>query len=249
MSDEGIVRERLHEVASLPSDDPLRELVARRLDDPRIAAACSEADAEEARLRAALLAVSVPDLPELEDRLRRIPGQRRRVGVGWLVLAAAVVLAFGLGLGIGRSRTPLVIAPIALVQSAEEARCLAASVDPHTRPRVVAIKFWHELCPACQELDPRYAEVLDDFDDGSVLFLTFDMSSTFSRKQAALLAEVLGVKALFDASRGDFGFVALIDADDRRPLGRITAKQDEGQMKRSIREALVLADAAHHDER
>jgi thiol-disulfide isomerase/thioredoxin len=237
VSDLHIARDRLHEVASLPVDDPLREAILREAGDPDLEAACAAAEAEEPRLRARLGAVRVPDL---HARLLAVPGARRGSRRPWLVAAAAVLLAFLLGLWLGRVPKALELEPIVIAEIEKDA-CERAA--PDAQPRVVAIKFWHELCPACKQLDPRYAGVLDGFDDGSVLFVTFDMSTEWSRQQSALMAEMLGVKDLYEASLGDFGFVALLAADDRRPLGRITAKQDERQMERSIRDALVLADA------
>jgi thiol-disulfide isomerase/thioredoxin len=243
VSDVHIARDRLHEVASLPADDPLREAVLRDEGDAELAAACAEAEAEEPRLRARLGAVRVPDL---HARLLAVPGARRGSRRPWLAAAAAMFLAFLLGLWLGRVPKALELEPIAIADI-ERGACERAA--PDAQPRVVAIKFWHELCPACKQLDPRYAGVLESFDDGSVLFVTFDMSTEWSRRQSALMAEVLGVKALYEESLGDFGFVVLLAADDRRPLGRITAKQDTGQMKRSIRDALVLAEGSRGMER
>lgn len=116
----------------------------------------------------------------------------------------------------------------------------APALEPaRSAPDVVAIKVWHPACPLCKSLDPRYASVVDDFDDGSVLFMTFDLSTEASRRQAELLVAALGVQEIFDDPLAHLGSVVLIDADTKMRIGQVTAKQDEDAMKDSIRDALA----------
>ena len=218
------------ELASLPVDDPLRLALADDALPPELLAAIARSDAEEPALRAALADVPIP---ALEDRLLAIPRKQRLAPVvSVLAVAAALVLAFAIGHRIGRDD----VAPTTLVT--------APTVEPRVAPAastpdVVAIKVWHPSCPLCKSLDPRYATVVDAFDDGSVLFMTFDLSTEASRRQAELLVTALGVQDLFEDPLAHLGSVVLVDLETKARIGQVTAKQDENEMKGSIRDAIA----------
>lgn len=221
------------ELASLPADDPLRLALADDALSPELREAIALADAEEPALRAALADVPIP---ALEDRLLAIPRQRPRLAplVGGLAIAAAIVLAFAIGHRIGRGELePHLLAPGPLATAFE--------APARSAPDVVAIKVWHPACPLCKSLDPRYATVVDAFDDGSVLFMTFDLSTEASRRQAELLVAALGVQEIFADPIEHLGSVVLIDADTKACIGQVTAKQDEDEMRGSIRDAIARA--------
>lgn len=227
MSDETeeLLRTHAEELASLPADDPLRALLGDV--DPL-------ADESSTRLRMALRDVAVP---ELAARLLAIPGApaRRRL-LPWLAIAAALVLAFALGNLLGRPAAPSPVVELATAPPPTDTPSQSATVQG---PRVIAVKLWHEHCPACKELDPRYADVVERFDESEVLFVTFDMSTALSRNQAALLASSLGVRDVYDEVFGSSGFVMLFDAQTKRRLGNLSADQAREEMAASIREALA----------
>jgi hypothetical protein len=210
------------EIASLPADDPLRRALVDEEMTPELAQACALADAEEPRLRAELQDVAVPDFERRLLDVARARPRRLRVAAMMLAAAAALVMAFAIGRWTARD---------------PEVDPAVVALRPKA-PEVVAIKFWHVTCPGCKVLDPRYAAVVDEFEDDAVLFVTFDMSTEFSRRQSALLASVLGVRDIYDEVFGSSGFVLLIDADTRARIGQLTAKQDEEEMKGSIRDAI-----------
>jgi thiol-disulfide isomerase/thioredoxin len=220
------------ELASLPADDPLRVALAGEAIGSALADAIARADAEEPVLRAALTDVPIP---AHEDRLLAIPRRSRLVPVGLFAVAATIALAFAIGLVVGRSSVESE-SPVAPLPSVAPAPLVAART---AAPDVVAIKVWHPSCPACKSLDPRYATVVDAFDDGSVLFMTFDLSTDTSRRQAELLVAALGVHELFDDPLPFLGSVVLIDAETKARIGQVTAKQDEEEMKGSIRDAIA----------
>jgi thiol-disulfide isomerase/thioredoxin len=230
MSDESeeLLRTHAAELASLPGDDPLRALLD--VDD-------GVADESGERLRIALFDVEVP---ELAARLLAIPRAptRRRV-LPWISAAAAVVLAFVLGAVLGHPDAPSAPSPATEVAAPPQPPSTLTDATPVQGPRVLAVKFWHEHCPACKELDPSYADVVTRFDESEVLFVTFDMSTTLSRNQAALLASTLGLRDVYDEVFGSSGFVMLIDAQSKRRLGNLSAGQAREEMTASIREALA----------
>jgi thiol-disulfide isomerase/thioredoxin len=171
-------------------------------------------DLDDPSLRAALRAVDVPE--DLEAQLLAIPDAERMVTRRgfWVTAAAAVLLAAG--------------GAIALRVSSER-----------EKPRVVAVKFWHEQCPGCRKLDPEYTSVMERMRDEPVVFLTFDMSSERSRARSAAVAQALGLQELYEERMGMFGFVVLVDRETHALLGEITAKHDADEMVEAIDEALA----------
>jgi thiol-disulfide isomerase/thioredoxin len=236
MSDESddLLRTHAAEIASLPAEDPLRALLEG-------SGCCDAADDSAERLRVELLDV---DVPELAPRLLAIPRVPvRRSMLRFVALAAGLLLAFAMGnLLAQREQPPVATAtPTLAADASSGARPEPAPSEatPVPGPRVLAVKLWHEHCPICKELDPSYTDVMQRFDESEVLFVTFDMSTQRSRNQAALLASTLGVRDVYDEVFGSSGFVVLIDAQDKRRLGRLTVGQAKDEMTASIREALA----------
>lgn len=223
MIDDQLLRDHAEEIAALPPDDPLRRALARSLHAPPTEAQ-AQLDAETAALQRALGHVDVPPL-----QVQR-PHARTRV-VAIVAIAAALLLTFALG----RFSAP-VPEPIMPIATAEPA---IAPAPTREGPRVLAVKWWHESCPACKELDPRYDDVMASFDESEVLFVTLDMSTAMSRQQSALLASALGIRDVYDDVFGSSGFVVLFDASTKRELGKLSATQQNDEMKSSIRDALA----------
>jgi thiol-disulfide isomerase/thioredoxin len=167
-------------------------------------------------LRAALAAVEVPH--DLEARLLAIPEADASMVTRrafWIATAAAIVLAAG--------------------------GAIAVQLSTPEPPRVVAIKFWHEHCPYCRELDPSYASVVEQMRDDPVVFLTFDMSTERSRARSAAVAEGLGIRELYEERFGTSGYVVLLDHQTRALLGELTFKQDVDEMMATIDDAIARA--------
>lgn len=208
------------EIAGLPVDDPLR----RALEQSSVGVDLTGPADDSAELQALLRDAVVPDI---EHRLLEIPDQPTESRNPWKALsivfmAAAAVFAF-MWL---RPGEPAPVQPgVVLAEEAEPAQ-------------VVAVKFWHRTCPACREIDPRYAEVRDDFEEKPVLFVTFDMSTDETRAQSQMLAESLGIGDLYRDNYGVTGFVVLVDAESRAEVGRLTTQHDQGAMKEIIDAAL-----------
>ena len=216
-----LLQTHAEEIAALPGDDPLR----RALEESGASVELAESAEHSAELRRRLSDAIVPDL---EHRLLEIPdlpaeGRNPWKALSVVFMAAAAVFAF-LWLRPGESSAPQPV--VALAEEAEPAE-------------VVAVKFWHRTCPACREIDPRYAEVRDDFEEKPVLFVTFDMSTDETRAQSQMLAESLGIGDLYRDNFGVTGFVVLVDAESRSEVGRLTTQHDQGAMKDIINAALA----------
>jgi thiol-disulfide isomerase/thioredoxin len=231
--DQNFLEEHAAEIADLPPDDPLHDALRTAMESRQVSVELDldRLGAQRDELRETLDAVEVP--PGLEIDLRAVapaPGRRGfRSHAGWLAavgLAAAVAVAFFVG-SATQSVGPTQASGVGEVVSA---------------PTVVALKFWHVTCPACEKIDPVYADVIQDFEGGEeVLFVTLDMSTEASRQQSRLLAGALGVEPMYDEMFGQTGFVVLLDGSDRRELGRLTTRHDANAMRGLIRGAISSA--------
>lgn len=197
---------------ALPMDDPLRGELGLSM-------------ADEDPLRDRLRDLDLPEPGQLAPPLPPAIG-----GPSWRVsaLAAAVTLAAGLVLGW------LVFAP----SPTPEPEPRADSADSADTPRVLALRFWHDTCPACREIGPRYDTVSSEFATGSILFVTFDMTTGESRQQAKLLASALGLADLYEDRFGDTGYVLLVDVETREVLGELTTADSLASMRRRLAAAV-----------
>ena len=65
-----------------------------------------------------------------------------------------------------------------------------------TAPRLVAVNFRADWCPACPRMVPVYDQLMKCYGDRSVLFVVFDVTNETSTKQAEYLAATLGIEWL-----------------------------------------------------
>ncbi len=104
---------------------------------------------------------------------------------------------------------------------------------------VVAVMFFSSFCAACRVLDPRIEDVEPDFAGRPVEFLRLNQTwSMFNREELDALAEEHGVSRIWEARRGQTGFVALVDPADGDVLDILTVRETRDQITRAIERAL-----------
>ncbi len=94
----------------------------------------------------------------------------------------------------------------------------AEAADTADQPKVIAAKFHKDTCGTCKKLAPEMAQVMEKYDGQDILFVTFDRTSEGTAHQAELLASSLGIADVYNANPGA-GYVVLIDASTKKPLG------------------------------
>ena len=97
---------------------------------------------------------------------------------------------------------------------------LLAAAKP---PRLIALRFHHDLCPYCKTLDPLFAELAQRANHKSVLFVTLDLSTEAAQQQAGLLAGALGLQSAWPGNYSKLGTVTFVDANTRRVLSSVRA--------------------------
>ncbi len=93
-------------------------------------------------------------------------------------------------------------------------------------PKVIAVMFHSDRCASCKALDPRIQEAAEQLTDKPVLFVTLDLTSDKTRKQAELLAGALGLDDLWKANHTRTGFMKLADAETGMDMATITVRHE-----------------------
>ncbi len=132
--------------------------------------------------------------------------------------------------GIGQPAT----APAAPGQPA----CTDAKMEA---PKVIAVKFHADWCGFCKTMGPAFEELQAKFDQEPVLYVEFDQTREFNRRQSAYLANTLGLQDAWKEDGGKTGFVLLIDANTKKVVQRLTHEQNLKQMGAALQDAVGKA--------
>ncbi len=115
---------------------------------------------------------------------------------------------------------------------------VAATVEV---PNIIAVRVRHDMCPICKGLDPEFPKIIEKNKD-SVLWVTLDLSTETSQKQAALLVAALGLESVWTGDMSKMGSLTYVDGKTKEVLSFVqTDKASE------IRAALRLAVKASKD--
>lgn len=88
-------------------------------------------------------------------------------------------------------------------------------------PKVIAVRIRHDMCPYCRQLDPKFPEVIRRAQDESVLFVTLDLTSETTQKQAALLVGALGLESVWTGDLSRIGSVVFVDGKSKKILSSV----------------------------
>ncbi len=100
-------------------------------------------------------------------------------------------------------------------------------------PQTIALVFYAGWCPACKVLDPKVQQVVPEFKDKSILWVTLDQTDKDSR-QAEYLAAALGAADAWKNNAGKTGFVVLIDGKTKAVVGKLTSDQMPEQIRQTL---------------
>lgn len=196
------------------------------------------------RLHSALTDIG-PGLPEpeapigLRERITAMPYEHAplwpRVRTGMLA-AAAVALAVLSGLMyLQNQRLHTRLTHVLAAQS-------PGAVVPARRdlPPLVAVRFYHPLCPIARAVAPRFDEMEDAHCNEQVLFVSLDISES-KEAQAAKLAEAIGCDFVLrcDGAPAASGMVVLGDTRSRTVIKASHDEKDFGDLEQALDAALV----------
>lgn len=122
------------------------------------------------------------------------------------------------------------------------AQPVQVAADKATKPaEVIAVKFHADWCGYCKAMGPVFEELQAKYDQQPVLYVEFDQTREFDRKQSAYMASALGLDDVWKEFGGKTGFVLLIDATTRKVVERLTYEQNLKAMGEALQDAVRTA--------
>ncbi len=118
--------------------------------------------------------------------------------------------------------------------------------DLEDAPRVIGLLFYADWCGSCKVLDPKLEAVTPEFADQPILFTRVDLTDADTQVGAEQHARDLGLEDIYAEHEGRTGFMLLVDAREKRVLGRLTHNQSEGDIRQAISQALAETGRAEH---
>ena len=114
---------------------------------------------------------------------------------------------------------------------------IAAKVES---PAIIAVRIRHDMCPYCKKFDPLFPALVRQAMEESVLFVTLDLSSEESQRQAALLVGALGLEKVWTGDMSKMGTITFIDGKSKKVLSS-THQTDVKTVRVAMRKALATA--------
>lgn len=177
--------------------------------------------------------------------LRGAADATRRWHRGLLGVAACLgmTLTFAAGYQVGVDRSRLGLPPIAAGLQPQQSLpqpthdTLAQGKPAEAPPGLVAVRLHADWCPRCPTIAPIYKDLEQRFGSEPVLFVTLDLTTAASRKQARLMADSLGVANALQEPRGP-GQIKLIDRSKHEMLAVIEGLADQKNWEDALAQAL-----------
>jgi len=116
-----------------------------------------------------------------------------------------------------------------------------AAEHPNQVPEIIAVKFHADWCGYCKAMGPIFEELQAKYDQEPVLYIEFDQTREFGRKQSAYMANALGLDSMWAENGGKTGFVLLIDATTKEVLQRLSHERNLKQMGTALQDAVAAA--------
>lgn len=109
------------------------------------------------------------------------------------------------------------------------------------KPEVIGLLFYADWCGSCKVLEPKLDAAKKGFADKPILFTRVDMTDDTTKAQSKLLAGALGLGSIYAENAPKTGFMLLVNANDKKVLGKLDKTQSEAELKANIAAALSSA--------
>lgn len=109
---------------------------------------------------------------------------------------------------------------------------------PVIPPKLIALRFHHDMCPYCREFAPKFARTTERASQDAVLYVTLDMSTEASQIQAALLVGALGLDDLWPGDLSKIATVTFVNGRTKREMSTFRA-DGNGRFDHAVRDALA----------
>ena len=119
----------------------------------------------------------------------------------------------------------------------------AVAVGPKpevVQPDLIIARFHADWCGACKTLAPKFDSLKQAAAEESVLFVTLDMTTDESRRQAALLAGALGLDKAWARSGLKTGQAMIVCGRYKEVIATVPAAEDQATSLEKLRDALAM---------
>ena len=106
-------------------------------------------------------------------------------------------------------------------------------------PDVVAVRIHADWCGTCRKLDPMYSKLMKRSADLPVLFVTFDMTSKATARQAEYLAGLLNLEQVWSRHCRKAGTIVLVDPERKQVVSSILGDGSLKDAEAKLREAVA----------
>ena len=151
---------------------------------------------------------------------------------------------YWLAVGVWATAAAIVVLALTLGYSARMAGTSAQIVAEVSTPNLVAVQIHADWCNRSPAVAPIFAELLTQYGNEPVLFVSLDITDDIKLGQARLLVKSLGISPVFDAPF-ESGMIKLIDRENEAVLASITGREQSAEFEVRLAEFL---DAAQRDE-
>ncbi len=108
------------------------------------------------------------------------------------------------------------------------------------QPDLIIARFHADWCGACKQLAPKFDSLKRAAADQPVLFVTLDLTSAESRRQAGLLAGALGLDKAWDRSGMQTGQAMIVCGRSKEVIATVPADEDPSTSLKKLQEALAM---------
>lgn len=124
----------------------------------------------------------------------------------------------------------LLMAAAIVIGSASTANSAA-----YNQPDMYVVMFRADWCGACKYVEPTLQQARHIVGDSKIEFINFDTTDPTRSERSAYKALERGITPQFNGWSGVTGFAMIIDADTKRTLGCVGARNDSNSMALAIR--------------
>jgi len=110
---------------------------------------------------------------------------------------------------------------------------------PVEAPDVIAVRVHHDMCPYCKKLAPQFDQLRRQTMDEAVLFVTLDLTSERTQRQAAMMVAALGIESIWTGDLSGIGRVHFIDGTGKKPLATYRAHDAKMPLSAELNNALA----------
>ena len=125
----------------------------------------------------------------------------------------------------------------------EKAKAASTSAHELPKPHYIALYFYADWCASCKRLSPELDKARKEqkLDDKELLFVKLDLTDKTTIHQASMLAQALGVAEFVQKQGSATGYVAVLDAHNKKELFRLDSSNNSDAIGKRINELPAAA--------